>query len=33
VTGPTDIEALEGYFRSAARLDVPQETRVLGIEN
>jgi 5'-nucleotidase len=33
VTGPTDIEALEGYFRSAAQLDVPQDTRVLGIEN
>lgn len=28
VTGPTDIEALESYFRSAARLDVPQEERV-----
>ncbi len=30
VTGPTDIEALEGYFRSAPRLDVPQEERVLN---
>ena len=29
VTGPTDIEALEGYFRSAPRLDVPLEERVL----
>jgi 5'-nucleotidase len=29
VTGPTDIEALESYLRSAARLDVPQEERVL----
>lgn len=30
VTGPTDIEALEGYFRSAAKLEVPREERVLG---
>ena len=28
-TGPTDIEALEGYFRSAGSRDVPQEARVL----
>ncbi|WP_298282911.1 bifunctional metallophosphatase/5'-nucleotidase [Novosphingobium sp.] len=28
VIGLTDIEALESYFRSAARLDVPQEERV-----
>lgn len=30
VTGPTDIEALEGYFHSASRLDVPVEERVTG---
>ena len=30
VTGPTDIEALEGYFRSVSRLDVPMEERVLS---
>ena len=29
VTGPTDIEAMEGYFRNAPRLDVPAEERVL----
>ena len=32
VTGPTDIEALEGYFRSSARLDVPQEERAVDQE-
>jgi len=31
VTGPSDIEALEGYFRSAPMLDVPQEERVRGV--
>ena len=31
VTGPTDIEALEAYFRSAARLDVPQEERIFSV--
>lgn len=30
VTGPTDIEALEAYFHSAPRLDVPVEERVTG---
>lgn len=30
VTGPTDIEALEAYFRSAPRLDVPVEERITG---
>ena len=29
VTGPTDIEALESYFRSAAQHNVPVEERVL----
>ncbi len=30
VTGPTDIEALEAWFRSAPRRDVPAEERVTG---
>jgi len=30
VTGPTDIESLESYFRSAAQHDVPEEERVLS---
>ncbi|WP_421852378.1 bifunctional metallophosphatase/5'-nucleotidase [Novosphingobium sp.] len=30
VTGPTDIEALEAYFHSAPRLEVPVEERVTG---
>lgn len=30
VTGPTDIEALEAYFRSAPRIDLPMEERVTG---
>ncbi len=30
VTGPTDIDALEAYFRAASRIDVPMEERVTG---
>jgi 5'-nucleotidase len=30
VTGPTDIDALEAYFRAAPRIDVPMEERVTG---
>jgi len=30
VTGPTDIEALEGWLRSAPQRDVPMEERVTG---
>jgi len=30
VTGPTDIEALEGWFRSASKRDVPMQARAAG---